>query len=51
MHVSMIYASTGTWNMHNCKVPSELDDFLLPKDQEYSKDLYVVGGQESTQEM
>ena len=39
----------GTWNMCEMKkVPSSLDDFMLPDNCDFVCDMYVIGTQEST---
>jgi len=40
----------GTWNMQKCKIPENIDDFLLPVDEEFLQEIYVVGIQEATTE-
>ena len=40
----------GTWNMQNCKVPENINDFLLPAGEKFLQEIYVVGVQESTPE-
>lgn len=46
----MLKVFVGTWNMQRKTIPKNLDDFLLPKHQEYLQDIYVIGVQESTQD-
>ncbi|KAM9324241.1 phosphatidylinositol polyphosphate 5-phosphatase type IV [Gastrophryne carolinensis] len=39
----------ATWNMQGRKeLPESLDDFLLPSDDDYAQDMYVVGVQEGS---
>ncbi|XP_063791929.1 phosphatidylinositol polyphosphate 5-phosphatase type IV [Pseudophryne corroboree] len=41
--------SVSTWNMQGRKeLPETLDDFLLPSDNDFAQDMYVVGVQEGT---
>lgn len=47
----MLRLFVGTWNMQRKGVPRNLNDFLLPKHEEYLQDMYVVGVQESTQDL
>ena len=36
--------------MQKCKIPENIDDFLLPRDEEFLQEIYVVGVQEATPE-
>ncbi|KAG9470643.1 hypothetical protein GDO78_017107 [Eleutherodactylus coqui] len=41
----------ATWNMQGRKeLPESLDDFLLPPDDDFAQDLYVIGVQEGSPE-
>ncbi|CAK8671701.1 phosphatidylinositol polyphosphate 5-phosphatase type IV-like [Clavelina lepadiformis] len=37
----------GTWNMQKCVIPSNINDFLIPKGVELAQDIYVIGVQEA----
>ena len=34
--------------MEKCKVPENIGDFLLPADENYMQEIYVVGVQEAS---
>ena len=37
--------------MHRCKVPENINDFLLPNSEEFLQEIYVIGIQEAAPDL